>query len=101
MIRPSELNDLLGHTSRDMVERLRRVSFLEHGYASKAAADAADEIVRLRASEISLLSVLHRTLGRLVEAERLLGICITGADFDYDEDAKAVYAFLAKDKADA
>ena len=57
MIRPSELNDLLGHTSRDMVERLRRVSFLEHGYFG----------VEAQASAASGLVDVVRTLGHRVE----------------------------------
>ena len=46
----------------DLVERLRRLAFLEHGAASSASREAADEIERLRAERDEAVALLEEIL---------------------------------------
>jgi hypothetical protein len=81
----------------DIVERLRKIEGSASWYRNPDGLEAADEIERLRADLLTADGQNMELSARLATAERLLRICRERSDFDYDEDAKAVDAFLAGD----
>jgi len=56
----------------DIVESLKRIAFLEHGYVSHTAKEARDEIERLRTHNHALELGLRVAEERLAEAERAI-----------------------------